>query len=481
MENKVMEKHKLQIAFILTGLLSACGGGGGGDDSGAQDATGMLLVSESSAVTAQRVMGRSPVLSAKVEGCPEVPDGYFPLQSVSVEFLIDAETVATTTTTDECGGFSASIPDTVTQVRARSADNRDLVTNVEVFTAPGGGIASTFSVDAELQIASLQSIDSSLVFTVTDTLTNKAVIGIPGSAFSMTVNSADVGIVSVQNASNTSEPASVTLVMDASGSMDSEVFDNQTNDPILDSNGFPYNRMRIAALAAHTYLDNMPSTDETAFVIFDGTVNFIDDAAIANLFSLVDGDAGAIVNYTFSASGFTNNSSGLRFVVDAYNVFSSFYSDSSLDESHPESPDIYVTRNPWGGSTAMYDAISEALDRTNTRASLRKLVIAMSDGEDNSSSNSEEDVIASANSSGIPVYTIAYGDADPDTMENIALGTNATSFIVADADLTGVFQSIQTGITFQYIANMDVPFVEGDLISLTMDYNGLQVSRDITH
>jgi hypothetical protein len=426
-------------------------------------------------------MRRPTGFSARVEGCPEVPDGYLPLQSVTVEFLIDAETVATTTTTDECGGFSASVPDTVTQVRASSADNRDLITDVGVFTTSGGGLASTFSEDAELQIASLQSTDSSLVFTVTDSLTNKAVIGIPGSAFSMTVNSVDVGIASVQNASNTSEPASVTLVMDASGSMDSEVLDSQTNNPILDSNGFPYNRMRIAALAAHTYLDNMPSTDETAFVIFDGGVDFIDDAAIADLFDLLDGDVGAIVNYTFSPSGFSNSSSDLRFVVDAYNVFSSLYGGSPLDERHPETPDLHVSRNPWGGSTAMYDAIIEALDRTNTRTSLRKLVIAMSDGEDNRSSNTEEGVIASANSSGIPVYTIAYGDADPETMENIALGTNATSFIVADADLTGVFQSIQTGITFQYIANMDAAFVGGDLISLTMDYNGLQVSRDITH
>jgi hypothetical protein len=481
MENRVTERLKLHIALLLTGLLSACGGGGGGDDSGMQETAGILLVSETSTATAQRVMARSAGLSARVEGCPDVPDGYFPLQSVSVEFMIDADTVATTTTTDECGGFSASVPDTVTQVRARSADNRDLVTDVEVFTSPGGGLASTFSADAELQIASLQSTDSSLVFTVTDTLTNKAVIGIPESAFSMTVNSVDVGIASVQNASNTSEPASVTLVMDASGSMDSAVVDSETNSPLLDSNGFPYNRMRIAALAAHTYLDNMPSTDETAFVIFDGNVNFIDDTAIADLFDLLDGDAGAIVNYTFSPSGFTNSSSDLRFVVDAYNIFSSLYGDSSVDERHPETPDIFVSRNPWGGSTAMYDAIIEAVDRTNTRVSLRKLVIAMSDGEDNSSSNSEEDVISSASLNGIPVYTIAYGDADPETMENIALGTNATSFVVEDADLTGVFQSIQTGITFQYVAAMDDAFAEGDLIGLTMDYNGLQVSREITH
>lgn len=477
MENDNREKIISLLPVLLTGLFTACGGG---SDSGMQTTAGTLVVSESTTTTAQRVMRRGIGVSAKIDGCPDVPDGYLPLQSVTVEFLIDAETVATTTTTDECGGFSASVPDTVTLVRARSDENRELITDVKVFTESGGGVASTFSESAELQIASLQSNGTSLVFTVTDTLTNKAVIGIPESAFSMTVNSLDVDIASVQNASNMTEAASVTLVMDASGSMDSLVVDNQTNSPILDDNGLPYNRIRIAALAAHTYLDNMPSTDESAFVIFDSDVDLVDDAAIASLFDLTD-TVGAEISYTFSATGFTNRPDDLRFVVDAYNIFSGFYSDTPLDEIHPESPELHISHNPWGGGTAMYDAIFEALNRTNQRASLRKLVIAMSDGEDNSSSNTEEDVITIAQSNGIPVYTIAYGDADPVTMENIAQGTNATSFLVADADLTAVFQSIQTGITFQYIADLDDAVVDGDLINLTMSYNGLQVSREITH
>jgi Mg-chelatase subunit ChlD len=477
----VKESLKLISPILLTGTLAGCGDGGGdgGDDLNTQASAGTLVVSESSNVTTQRILGRSSIIGAQAYDCPDVPSGYAPLQSVTVEFLVDEQTVATTTTTDECGGFSASVPTTVTLVRAKSADNRDLIADIEVFGSSGGGIASTVPGDAEFQIASLQSTDTSLAFTVTDTLTNKAVIGIPQSAFSMTVNSTDVGIASVENAATTGEPASVALVLDASGSMSSVVYD-QDDEPIVDANGYNYNRLRIVALASHAYLDNMPTTDESAFVIFDSDVNFIDDAAIADLFYMTDMN-GAETTYSFSTDGFSNSSADLRFVVDAYNYFSDYYGHSPLDERHSESPEVNISGYPWGGSTAMYDAMIEALDRITNRTSQRKLVIAMSDGENNLGLNEETDVIASAQAKGIPIYTIAYGDADPETMENIAQETNATSFVVADADLTAVFQSIQTGITFQYIANLGEALVEGDVVNLTMDYNGLQVSREITH
>ncbi|MGN0270925.1 MAG: VWA domain-containing protein [Candidatus Weimeria sp.] len=51
-------------------------------------------------------------------------------------------------------------------------------------------------------------------------------------------------------------------------------------------------------------------------------------------------------------------------------------------------------------------------------------VIGFTDGEDNSSQNSPDDVISLANSLGVPVYIIGTGSFDTSALEEIANSTN---------------------------------------------------------
>lgn len=470
--------NKMASTAFLASFLVACGGGGSNDSSQTtKDLAGTLVVAESTETTAEKTLIKARGVQGRSD-CPSVPNGYLPLELATVEFLDETGAVLDTTTTDTCGEFTANAPLNTVMVKTATPDNKDLIVEVAVFEVAGSGLASTISDVAEYQIASMQATGDSLVFTITDTVTNKAVIGIPDTAFIVTVNSQSADVSDVVSAANTAEPASVTLVLDASGSMNGSVYDD-SGDPVRDANGVWYTRMRLTALASHTYLDNMPGTDESAFVVFDSDVNLINDAEIATLFQLQDSNA-VEAGYSFSESGYTSSPADLRFVVDSYNHYSSLYSDQAEDQKHADTPDLRVARFPWGGATAMYDAIDTALDNTSLRNNVRKIVIAMSDGSDNSSSSSEASVISKAQDSGIPVYTIAYEDADAETMETIASETNATSFLVDGPDLAGVFQSIQTGITFQYIANLSNSLNSADVVTLTMNYNGLEVSRQIT-
>ncbi len=253
---------------------------------------------------------------------------------------------------------------------------------------------------------------------------------------------------------------------------------------VLDANGNPYTKMRMSAIASHAYLDGVDVQDETGFVVFDGTVSFIDDQEIANIFTLQDA-SGNPAQYTFSASGFTSETSKLRFVVDAYNAYSKLWAPAyvGFDENHPDTPDLKsVGLYPWGGATAMYDAILKGIEKVKDRPNNRKIVVAMSDGLDNRSSGTEADVIAAAKASGVAVHTLSYGDdTNKQTLQNIAAATNASFFSVDGTDITGAFQGIQTGITFQYLGTLSDNMTSGDVMVLTLSWgNGQQASRELT-
>ncbi|MGH1486840.1 MAG: VWA domain-containing protein [Cellvibrionaceae bacterium] len=467
-------------------LLSACGGGSsGGDDANTgnptteRTAAGSLVVPETTVARNERVL-RSPL--ELMRACPDVPAGYRSLDSASVEFLDSTGAVLSTTTTGSCGEFSATVSDDVVSVRATSTSYRDLVTDVTVFTGGVPGVASTISSTANYEIASIQlsgANGDTVAFSVTDSETNTAVIGIPQDAFAIDINANPAPIVDVSTASQTAEPASVALVLDASGSMSASVSD-ENGDLLLDPNGIVYTRNRISSLAAHTYLDSMPTTDETAMVLFGSDVHFIDDTKIADSLSLTDENGGS-ASYTFSTDGYTGNAEDLRFIVDAYNRSSQLYSSFNVDPRHPETPNLNITNGySFGGGTSLYDAIESGLVNTDSRSANRKIVIAMSDGQNNSSLLTEDQVIASAVAKAIPVYTIAFGAGDPVAMENIALGTNASFYQIEDADLAGIFQTIQTGIIFQYLASYNGTANFGDTLTVTLNYNGLSTTRDLT-
>lgn len=114
-----------------------------------------------------------------------------------------------------------------------------------------------------------------------------------------------------------------------------------------------------------------------------------------------------------------------------------------------------------GGMTAFYDGAYQALSNTGTRSG-RKAVIAMTDGEDNSSSHSQADLIAYAQSLGIPIFTIGFGSADALVLDAIATQTGGKYYSAASSgNLQAILQSIGAIVSSQYVITYTTTKVDG--------------------
>ena len=337
------------------------------------------------------------------------------------------------------------------------------------------GSPRTIPDTASYRIGSLQLLDEARVgFTVTDTDSGQTVLGIPASAFAIRADGAELALASIATAASSSGAASVSLVLDASGSMSSTAFQDEVT---LER----FSRSQLAAQAAHVFLDQKADTDEASVTPFGSTVHPVDQAFIDEEFELQTLD-GEPTLYQLSESGFTVESQRLRFIIDAYNRESDVYGFG--DPRHPDTPaDLVIeSRYPFGGSTALFDAIVTGIDRVVARDNDRRFVLAMTDGRNNSSSNGLEETVARAIAANVPVYTVGFGDGvDADVLDEIAARTGASYFQVDDTDIGNAFQSIQSGIVFQYVAlteNVDL----GEVLQLSvgLDFNGLQTARDVT-
>ncbi len=473
---------KTKTFYILTAVtlslgLTACGA----KSDSKKSVKGTLVVPLASQKVIAKVLKKASGVHFK-EACPNVPAGYKPLKGVKVEFVDSGNKTVEDTKTNDCGEFSASVPEGVVKVKAKSSGNKELITDVSVFQSTGAtALASTIPSDAEYQISSIQmTADNKVAFSVTDTVTNNAVIGIPNSALSAKINTNDVGISKLESAANISDPASVTLVMDASGSMQRSVFDKD-NKELIDAKGYSINRFRVSHLAAHTYLNNTPKVDETGFIVFSNTVNFLNDETLKTLFPAMKDMNDSPTTYVFSKSGYSKEASKLRLLVDAYNPYSTLYRANGMDDKHKDSPNVKLGRYPWGSSTALFNATREGISRTSKRMNSRKLVIVMSDGINNRSPRSVDTVIDLAKEKAIPVHTIAFGGgSDEKIMKRIANETNASFYKATGIDLVAAFRSIQTSITFQYLANLIDKAKKGDKVTISLNYNGAKVSRTVT-
>ncbi|MCL2460642.1 MAG: VWA domain-containing protein [Euryarchaeota archaeon] len=95
-----------------------------------------------------------------------------------------------------------------------------------------------------------------------------------------------------------------------------------------------------------------------------------------------------------------------------------------------------------GGSTALYDAIREANDEfiVNSPSDVVKIMIVLTDGQDNSSSVSPDSVIQTAVMNNIVIYTIGVGDVDRSVLTNIALSTGGMYYSANDfSELEDIF------------------------------------------
>jgi len=120
-----------------------------------------------------------------------------------------------------------------------------------------------------------------------------------------------------------------------------------------------------------------------------------------------------------------------------------------------------LLRYPPGGQTALYDAVIEALDHVQ-RASLHKRVlIVLSDGEDNASRHSERDMLHRAARGDTLVYAVStidfsHQDGKPAVLKRLAARTGGEAYFPrSEAEIVRAFtqigQNIRRGYSIGYV------------------------------
>lgn len=102
------------------------------------------------------------------------------------------------------------------------------------------------------------------------------------------------------------------------------------------------------------------------------------------------------------------------------------------------------------GATAFYDAIKVALEQIQTQGGI-KCIVALSDGGDNSSKTTVDQVIALAKSLKVPVYTVALGTADQGVLSKISQETGGKYYYTKSSKaLSVVYDNIAKKILSIY-------------------------------
>jgi Ca-activated chloride channel family protein len=120
-----------------------------------------------------------------------------------------------------------------------------------------------------------------------------------------------------------------------------------------------------------------------------------------------------------------------------------------------------VTALPAGGKTALHDAVIAGLDHLNTAAHQKRALVVLSDGEDNASRQSEEEMLRRAEQSDALIYTVSTARLDVNVgneglLRKLAHKTGGSAYtprvekdvVAAFADIAG---KIRQGYTLGYV------------------------------
>jgi Ca-activated chloride channel family protein len=100
-------------------------------------------------------------------------------------------------------------------------------------------------------------------------------------------------------------------------------------------------------------------------------------------------------------------------------------------------------------STALYDAMQAGIDQIKDADGVKVLVV-LTDGQDNSSLSQWNDVVGKANREDIPIYLIGLGDVNQDIMEQIAESTNGKFYYTESSSLNTVYAEISKQVQAFY-------------------------------
>ena len=102
-----------------------------------------------------------------------------------------------------------------------------------------------------------------------------------------------------------------------------------------------------------------------------------------------------------------------------------------------------------GNATKLYDAIYQGLSHLSAQpAGYVKALIVMTDGYDNASSHTANDVINYAKSLKIPIFTIGLGSVNTSVLQNMANQTGGKYYHAANSsDLLAIYRSLIKAVT----------------------------------
>ncbi|HEY8402672.1 MAG TPA: VWA domain-containing protein [Cytophagaceae bacterium] len=131
---------------------------------------------------------------------------------------------------------------------------------------------------------------------------------------------------------------------------------------------------------------------------------------------------------------------GFSNVVD---IYSSFSNDKKYLQSFIDS----INAN---GSTAFLDAINFSLDSIKYQSGI-KVIVALTDGLDNSSHITVKDLIQKAKDLKIPIYTIGLGEVDKKFLSDISKNTGGAFYYTKNSNsLSIIYKDIQKRIRSIY-------------------------------
>jgi VWFA-related protein len=124
-----------------------------------------------------------------------------------------------------------------------------------------------------------------------------------------------------------------------------------------------------------------------------------------------------------------------------------------------------VLRTRAFGKTALYDALTQVSREVAGRAG-KKVIVVFTDGADNLSAVTSETALRRAKTLGVPVYTIAQGDAleSPDLLKqltNLSQATGGVAFTIhSPTEIEKVFESITEDLMHGYLLAFQPPATE---------------------
>lgn len=250
---------------------------------------------------------------------------------------------------------------------------------------------------------------------------NQPVFGIGSNHLTISENNKDCRILKLSEISQ-NYPINISLIIDHSGSMAedrNQLFDSVTSKPLF----------------TYELRDGMLSP-----VYPPGYVAPIDNAkkAVSKFIGEMSSSKDSIHLLGFSS------------IVD---ISSRFTTDKKYLQSIIDT--IQSTER-----TAFLDAINVSLDSLKNHSGI-KIIVALTDGLDNSSHVTKEEIIKKSKSLKIPIYTIGLGDVDKNFLGDISKGTSGAFYYTKGSNaLSDIYSEIQKRIhsiyDLQYVSeNLD--------------------------